>query len=75
LSERQGDKIGKSHWGKGTDDGSIWYVSGVTAMLNLYTAAMTRAKAVGIDVDGKIFELPRKYYSQVLEENGTFKYL
>ncbi len=74
LSERQGTGVTKSHWGGGKDDGTIWYISGVTAFLNLYVAAMTRAKSVGIDVEDKVFELPRKYYPEMLEKNGSFKY-
>jgi len=39
-----GDKVGVSVWKKGGDEGTVWYVSGVTALLNVTILALGRAR-------------------------------
>ncbi len=74
LSECVGAQIGVSCWKKGKDEGTVWYVSGVTALSNLSLIALGRAKSAGFAVQPTIFELGKKYYRDILLKNGTFKY-
>lgn len=74
LSDCVGEEVNKSCWQKGKDPGTVWYVSGVTALANLTTVALTRAKASGFEVEPKILDFLRRYYRDILLKNGTFKY-
>jgi len=74
LSGRVGSEVGKSAWQRGKDTGAVWYVSGVTALLNLTVIALVRAAAAGFRVEDGFLDLARSYYRDIAERNGSFKY-
>jgi hypothetical protein len=74
LVDCVGEKVGVSVWKKGKDGGTVWFVSGVTALVNSSVLALARARAAGFDVPERIFTLAKDYYAAYWEANGSVKY-
>ncbi|MBI4565238.1 MAG: hypothetical protein HY716_11145 [Planctomycetes bacterium] len=71
-----GTEIHETVWKKrgGKDPGTVWYVSGVTALLNVCVISLGRARAAGFQVDNRPLELAKSYYATILFKNGSIKY-
>ncbi len=69
-----GDKVGTSVWKNGRDEGTLWYISGVTALLNSTLLALGRAESIGLEVPGRVWKLGQEYYAKYFEAEGSVKY-
>ena len=74
LAACVGDKVSRSCWQKGIDDGTVCYVSGVTALLNSTILALARARAAGFEVPDRVWNMAQDYYAKYWETNGSVKY-
>ncbi|HLG42156.1 MAG TPA: hypothetical protein VI643_02235 [Planctomycetota bacterium] len=74
VSNAMGTEIGTSTWKKGKDTGTVWFISGVTALVNSCIISLTRAKSAGFQVQDTVFGLAKKYFASIAEPDGSFKY-
>lgn len=74
LVDAVGEGVGVSVWKKGRDEGTLWFVSGVTALLNSTILALSRARSAGFDVPDRVWKIARDYYLKYFEDNGSVKY-
>lgn len=74
LVDAIGEGVGVSVWKKGKDEGTLWFVSGVTALLNSTILALSRAREAGFEVPDRVWKIARDYYAKYFEPDGSIKY-
>lgn len=72
LTDCIGEEVSSSCWKKGKDLGTVWFVSGVTALVNTTIIALNRARAAGFQVEDKPFDMVKAYYPTILVEKGRY---